>query len=247
MRQQHIGSYAALLCGAFAALMLVVGSARAQNLLANPDLDNVGTTSMLGATPTNWNAASSKQVEGAFNDGMSSETFANVQQPQGFGVFFKPFQGSTTDKVSASLSQTVAGSPAQPYTMTGWAGAEANYIGLSDPTVGSLFKMEFLNSLGNTIGSPLTLNLVTAGLGQGTPTPPATGFGYHQYSLSGTSPAGTAFVRVTAEMDNAYANPLGGGQAFVVDAFSLAVPEPATFGACAALIGLAALRRRRSR
>src|SRR5690242_16131670 len=66
-------SGAALLCGAFAALMLVVGSARAQNLLTNPDLDVTSVSTQVNPTPTGWNASASRTVSGSFNDGMSSE------------------------------------------------------------------------------------------------------------------------------------------------------------------------------
>jgi len=244
-----MGSFAALMCGGCAMVMLLVGSARAQNLLTNGDLDVTSVTTQAGATPTGWNATASRTVSGSFNDGMSSENFANVLQPGGFGLFFKPFQGDTTGvngKVSATLSQTVAGSPGLPYTLRGWAGAEANYVGLTDATVGSTFHIDFLNAALTPIGTGATLDLRTAGLGQGAPTSPATGFGYHPYTLTATSPAGTAFVTVSANETNAYGNPAGGGQAYVVDSFSLTVPEPASLGACS-LLGLAALRRRRAR
>jgi hypothetical protein len=70
-------------------------------------------------------------------------------------------------------------------------------------------------------------------------------FGYFDYTLSATAPAGTATVRALATMVNAYSNPLGGDQAFVVDAFTL-VPEPSVISlAVLGLGGLLALRKRR--
>ena len=243
---RHLSGLRAASLGTALSLVLLCGSVRAQNLLTNGNLDAAAVSTQIGATPTGWDAASSKTISGVFNDGLSSEGFANVLDPMGLGVFFKSFQGDATtgDLVSSSLSQTVAGTPGLTYTMTGWAGREANYVGLTDPTVGSTFRLEFLNGANAVIGGT-SLNLVTAGLGMGAPTAPATGFGYHPYSLSSTAPAGTASVRVTAEQTNSYNNPLGGGQAFVVDAFSLTVPEPASLSLLS-LGGLGLLARRRS-
>ena len=239
----HITRFrAAAFCGAVS-MLFFVSSAGAQNLLSNGNLDAVTVTTQLGATPTGWSATSSKAVEGPFNDGLSSENFANVLDPGGFGVFFKPFQGTLTDKVSASLvSPPTAATAGLPYKMTGWAGAEANYIGLTDPTVGSQFHLKFFN--GSTLLSDIPLDLVTAGLGVGAPTPPATGFNYHPFSITATAPVGTNNARVEADMINAYGNPAGGGQAFVVDAFSLTVPEPASLGVLAiGALGLVSRRR----
>lgn len=115
--------------------------------------------------------------------------------------------------VTTNLYQDVTGSAGTVYTLTGWAGAEAGYVGLSDPTVGSLFAIDFFDAGNNLLGSA-TQSLVP-GLG-------ATGnpFGYDQFSVTGTAPAGTATVRARATMKDAYNG--SGGQAFVVDSFSLA-------------------------
>jgi hypothetical protein len=237
-------------------------AAKAVNLLANPDLDHTAISTQIAATPVSWTAASSKSATGVFNDGESSEGFANVQQPvgdcggSGCGLFFKPFQGNLANPnavppvaanlVSASLSQDVAGMAGAKYSLTGWAGAEANYVGLSDPTVKSQFVLQFLDGANAVLGSS-TLDLNTVGLGtSGLPNP----FGYNTYTVSGTAPAGTVTVRSIAQMLNAYNNPLGGGQAFVVDSFDLeksVVPEPASIllGLVAAA-GVFGLARRRS-
>jgi len=130
------------------------------------------------------------------------------------------------------------------YTLSGWAGAGAGYIGLTDPTVGSQFHLQFLNAANSVIGDT-TLNLVVNGqhvLGAANGNP----FGYFNYTLSATAPAGTVTVRALATMINAYGNPAGGDQAFVVDAFTL-VPEPSVLSLAAlGLGGMLAFRTRKS-
>jgi len=244
-----------LLCLIFALGLVAYGAgvANAVNLLANPDLDTVAVSTQALATPVSWTATSSKSISGPFNDGMSSEGFANVFQPvggcqgSGCGLFFKPFQGNITtgDLVSASLSQDVPGSAGSKYSLTGWAGAEANYVGLTDPTVKSQFVLQFLNAASAVIGSS-TIDLPGLGLG----VPNGNPFAYKQFTVSGVSPVGTVSVRSIAQMLNAYGNPAGGAQAFVVDSFDLektAVPEPATvaLGLLAAVGGLGLVRRRK--
>jgi len=210
--------------------------------LSNGNLDTIAIGPQTLATPVGW-GVNAFLPTGPFSDGASSETFANVLDPNGYGVFFKPFQGAATNKITVDLYQNNPATAGLNYTLTGWAGAGANYIGLTDSTVGSLFYISFLGSSSNVLGGA-TLNLMTAGLGSGAPTSPATGFGYHPFSLTAIAPAGTVTIQVGAEMINAYNNPLGGDQAFVVDAFTLA-PEPSVLSLAA--LGLAAILVRRRR
>jgi len=219
--------------------LLAAQAASAQNLLSNPDLDVVGAGDQVLPTPVGgWHVASSKSVTGAFNDGASSEQFANVAQPGGFGLFFKPFQGVAGDHVWASMYQDVPATAGNTYTLTGWAGAGAGYIGLTDPTVGSQFAIQFLNA-GNAVIGTSAIDLVSLGLG----VPNGNPFGYKQFTVSALAPAGTVAVRSIARMMDAYGNPAGGDQAFVVDSFAL-VPAPGAL-ALLGLGGLAASRRRR--
>jgi hypothetical protein len=107
--------------------------------------------------------------------------------------------------------------------------------------VKSEFHLQFLNGANVVIGDS-TLDLVLNGqhvLGSPNGGNP---FGYFNYTLSATAPAGTATVRALVTMVNAYGNPAGGDQAFVVDAFTL-VPEPSV--ASLALAGVAGMLIRR--
>lgn len=224
--------------------LATLGTSIANAALFNGTLDATSVSSQVLATPTGWTAVANRAVSGPFTDGMSSETFANMFDPGGSGLFFKAFQGTTTDPITASLYQDNPATPGLTYTLSGWAGAGAGYIGLTDPTVGSQFHLQFLNSANNVIGDT-TLNLVVNGqhvLGSPNGSNP---FGYFDYTLSATAPVGTASVRALATMVNAYNNPLGGDQAFVVDAFTLTVPEPSAISLAALGLGALLFRRRK--
>ena len=227
---------------ALTGLLACGGRVANAQLLYNGNLDITNTGPQFLPTPSGW-SVNSFTPNGPFNDGCSSEMFANVLAPGGFGLFFKPFQGATTNKITVDFYQNVAATAGVSYTLTGWAGAGANYIGLTDSTVQSLFHITFLGSTSNTLLN-VTLDLAAAGLGSGAPTSPATGFGYHPFTLSAVAPVGTVSVLVGATMINAYNNPLGGDQAFVVDSFTL-VPEPSAIGLAVLSVSLLAYRRRR--
>ncbi|HEX3599121.1 MAG TPA: PEP-CTERM sorting domain-containing protein [Lacipirellulaceae bacterium] len=231
-----------------------VGAAKAANLLGNPDLDTIGVGDQTLATPIGgWHVNSSRALTGAYTDGASSETFANVLQAGGNGLFFKAFAGDLgvapptppNGRVTTNLFQDVAGSPGS-YSLTGWAGAGAGYIGLVDPTVQSQFTLQFLDA-SSTVLSTVVNNLNLNGLG----VPDGNGFpfNYKQFTVSGVAPAGTITVRAMATQGAAYGNPAGGDQAFVVDSFDLerAVPEPASIAlGLLGLVGFFGVSRRRS-
>jgi hypothetical protein len=214
------------------------------NELSNGLLDATSISSQVSATPTGWIVNASRAISGPFNDGASSEGFANFADPGGQGLFFKPFQGNPANgNITVHLFQDNPGTPGMQYTLTGFAGAEANYSGLipASPTRSEL-AVEFLNAGSLVIGGSV-LDLQAAGLG----TPNGNPFGYAQYTVMATAPAGTASVRARASTINGFNNPLGGGQAFVVDAFELtAIPEPSTIAlGIVCLLCAAAFARRR--
>jgi len=220
---------------AVTALVLVtVCASTASAQLINGNLNTASISSQVLATPTGWTVTASRTISGVFDDGASSEGFANnpVADPGGaFGLFFKPFQGNAIDgRVTVNLFQDRPALAGLSYTLSAWAGAGTGYVGLfATNGTQSLLALDFLDGASSVIGGSV-LNLGAAGLG----TPNGNPFNYAQYSVSALAPVGTVGVRVRASMVDAFSNPAGGDQAFVVDAFVLTVPEPTTF----ALVGL---------
>src|SRR5437016_5674974 len=106
-------------------LVTCAGSVAKADILSNGNLDNVAVGPQTLATPVGWSVISTRSVSGPFPDGCSSEMFANVSAPGGYGLFFKPFQGVPTNTITVSLYQDNAATAGLSYTLTGWAGAGA--------------------------------------------------------------------------------------------------------------------------
>jgi hypothetical protein len=225
---------------ALGALAVGMAGAQAQNILSNGTLDVISVQNQLGSTPDDWIVDATRTITGTYNDGAASEPWAGPSptpdtNPGDFGVFFKPFTGNVTDgPATVHLYQDNVATPGVTYKLTGWAGAEPNYLSL-----GSEFALEFLNgaSIIGTTTTPLSQLFVDNG----------ESFDYKPYSVTALAPAGTTHVRARASMLGASNNPLGGGQAFVVDDFTLvAIPEPASCGLMGlALVGMGLVHRRR--
>ena len=251
----------------FGVALWAVGMAQGANILVNGNLDLTQPVDVGGGfivpKPASWVNNGSRTLTGAFEDEMSSEPWAGpaptpvttdgtgLPWATGNGcdgldcaVFFKAFTGNlaTGNLASGHLYQDVAATAGTTYTFEGWAGAEANFVAEE-----AVFRLLFFNAGDGFIGG-VTLDLFAEGL----QTPNGQAFNYKKYSLEALAPAGTAKVRALVSFINGYANPAGGGQAFVVDDFTLddgsggEVPEPATSALLGAgLAALALVRRRR--
>ena len=226
--------------------LLATSEIAGANLLVNGNLDKCDATEIVPGfflpKPRNWINVGTRTITGPFEDEMSSESWAgpaptpvttcgDAGAPDGVGVgndgavFFKAFSGNVTNGAATGhLYQDVPGTAGTTYRMTGWAGAEANLF-----VTDAQFAIEFLNGAGAVIGGT-TLSLLPNLF-----VPNGQAFNYKQYTLSSLAPVGTVSVRARASFIDGLTNPAGGGQAFVVDDFTLdAVPEPG-----AAMLGLA--------
>jgi hypothetical protein len=224
----------------------------AQVIIDNPDPN----PDFLLPKPLGWVNEGSRLLTGPYEDELDSQPWAGpaptpvttdasgLASPNGVGsgldagVFFKPFSGNLTNgPATGHLYQDVPAVPGQAYQLTGWAGAELNFL-----AAGAEIALEFLDAGNGVIPlSGQVINLMpTLFVDNGQP------FDYKQYTASAVAPAGTVSARARVSMLGGTANPQGGGQAFVADDFELtAVPEPASAGLLAAGFAALATRRRR--
>jgi hypothetical protein len=269
MKRNVFGSAAAACLSTIVAGQNVV----AQELLLNPSMDLTvpyapipANPAVVAPQPASWTVVGTRTISGAFTDVLASEPWAGPAPTPvttdgtgdaytigtgcgglDCGGFFRPFAGNlaTGDLATGHLRQSVLGAAGQDYQFSVWAGAESNYSGLIPGTqTRTEIAIDFLGPAFTLISSSV-LDLQAAGLGA----PNGQAFNYARFSVAGTAPAGTLFVRPRISMLDAYANPAGGGQAFVVDDASLiAVPEPSSLlMAGLSLLGCLGTRRRTER
>jgi len=200
------------------------GSAQALNILFNANLDQTAITSQINPCPVGWTVNTYKLLSGTFNDGGDSETFCNVQGPNGSGFFFKPFQGSafSGDLLDVFLYQDNSAAANNLYTLSGYAACEANFCGLFDtnsPAPEALFFVEFLDGAGGILASN-GYDLVAHGM-------PTTGPAGMALMTMPTvqAPTGSVTVRSGAILLNGY-NPNANPQNYFVDAFDLETAGP---------------------
>jgi hypothetical protein len=237
----------------FAVMALVAlgaGKANAANLLTNGDLD----AGVAGSLP-GWTLDEFKTFSGPTTDLITSEGFIEIPPitngggDADLGGFVKAFNGNATtgDLANLNMTQDVAGSPGMKYLLTGMIGAGVNYSGLLPATpTRTLLAIDFDNDTNpaNGVISSVVTDVQASGLTSG----PCCAFGAQQFSVTGTSPAGTTSVRARFSALNMFST-VNPDQAAFIDDFSLtkAVPEPASIvlGLIAAA-GVFGLARRRS-
>ncbi|MCI0332771.1 MAG: hypothetical protein L0228_06070 [Planctomycetes bacterium] len=149
-------------------------------------------------------------------DTVSFINFANHTPGGQQGLWVRPFVNTTQfdpdlPTVFATMSQVVPGTPNTDYTFSAWTAWEAGYSGgIAGSGSDNLLKMEFLDGSNAVIGAPLVLDLYAAGM-RNDDTGNIEPEDWQQFSLPGTSPAGTASVRVSIE---------------ALDLFNTFIPEP---------------------
>ena len=214
-----------LICGSvLVALALATGTAGA-NLLFNGNLDQISISSQINPSPTGWIIDASKTKSGTFTDGADSETFANVVDTNGYGLFFKPFQGnaSTGDLLTVKFYQDNPATPATKFTLSFYAAAEANYSGFfktNSPNPETLAVIEFLDNKGALLASN-SFDLVAAGLPNGGPNSMAS---FHYTTPQVTAPTNTVTVRAGCFIVDVYGTT--GAQSFFTDGFDLESVAP---------------------
>ncbi|WP_146402016.1 hypothetical protein [Pseudobythopirellula maris] len=142
------------------------------------------------------------------NASIAMESYANNTPGGGTGFWLRAFSEG-----DASVSQTVAGSAGLTYNLTAASKWEENYSGgLLDTDTETLLEIAFLDSEGEVLGDPATLDLRTVQMNDNT---------WRTHMLSAASPAGTAQVRVSGlATDMSFTD---GGQSAFLDDFSLTV------------------------
>lgn len=212
-----------ILVTALGLLLLGTGGGKA-NILFNGNLDDISKSTQNNASPTGW-TLEAWQLGVFYSDGADSESWCNVADAGGNGLFFKPFQGTTLagGMLSVYFYQDNSATAATKYTLSGYAAGEANYCGFfqtNSPAPATGFFIEFLDAGNSSIVSNF-FDLITAGL----PNTGSASMSSFQYTTPEvTAPANTATVRAGVVMLNAYST--GGSQSFFVDALDLESTAP---------------------
>ena len=189
-------------------------AAPASNLLTNANLNT---------QPPEFPASFVLTELPAGRDTAGPATFANRPDSGGTnGLWLKSFSGTVADPSDAIFSQTVAGTAGTEYKLTAWSKWETLYAGgvttldaasssgaVPSPTQ-TYLELSFLDASSAVIGSPISLDLRTQQMNDGT---------WREHTLMGVAPAGTASVRIAALMIDGVSNT--GAQSAFFDDFSL--------------------------
>lgn len=215
-------------------VMVAMGSSSvlAGNLLVNGNLDQVIPVEIIPGfalpKPAGWVNEGFLALTGPYENELSSEPWAGpaptpvtmdgvLNDPPfnlspDWGVFFKAFTGNVSPNGPATghLYQDVPGTPGISYTLSVWAGGEANVL-----MSAAMLALEFRDVSGAVIQATEVNLFPTLLVPNGHP------FSYKNYAVTAVAPAGTTTVRSRVSMIDGLVNPNGGGQAFVIDDFTL--------------------------
>jgi len=218
---------------AAAGLLALGASVASANDLYNPDLNIISVGPQVNASPDGWQIVATKTISGSFNDGADSESWCNgandpLQDGTGWGLFFKPFQGSTNnpstldDLLSVYFYQDNPSSPGTKYTLSAYAMGQANYSGYQTGAPnypGTGLFIEFLDASG-TVLADNQYDLAANGLSNVGDPVPSVQFTTPQF----TAPPLCATVRVGAYMTNVWSTT--GAQSLTMDDFDLESVAP---------------------
>lgn len=204
---------------AAAALCMVgLASTASANLLANPGFEDP-ITSGPGPFVGRWEPFNSPTGAGAGNSADNPRT----------GLLSLNMNIVATDNAFAGAFQDVAGLTAgSPVEFSAWYATPSNPLDLTFEA-----RIEWRNSVTDTEVSR-TPNFTT---------PP--GSAYTQFTLPATVPVGADVARVVFAVQTFTPEPTNTGIVYVDDASFVVVPEPASAGLLAGLVGTFVLRRRR--
>jgi len=213
---------------AFGAAGISIASASSQ-VLFNADLNQIAIGPQVNASPLGWSVTCFKTISGTFSDGCDSETFANGNSdpdPNGYGLFLKPFQGTTNvvnDLLNVYFYQDNPTYPGSTFILSAYACGQASYSGYQTGAPnypGTGLYVQFLDGSGNVLTN-YQYDLIAAGLSNLGDPHPTTQFTTPSY----TAPAGTAKVRAGIYMTNVWGT--SGAQSLTADDFDLeATPPP---------------------
>lgn len=201
-------------------LLCAANAALAGGMLINGDLE-------LGADGNSADGWILNETPGGANSA-DFTGFANHTPAGERGLWFRSFEGgAAVPSVDAILYQDVPAVPGVNYALSAWFKEEVGYLGQN------LLFIHFFDAGNGFIGS-VSLDVDAVQTNDNT---------WRQFSVNGVSPAGTAMIRVGANMQDGV-NSMMNPQSAFVDDFEL-VPSPAGVTvAGVGLFGMAARRRR---
>ena len=212
----------AIFAASAAVLLCAANAALAGGMLINGDLE-------LGADGNSADGWILNETPGGANSA-DFTGFANHTPAGARGLWFRPFDGGIGGPpVNAILYQDVPAVPGVDYVLSAWFKEEAGYSGQN------LLFMHFFDAGDGLIGS-VSFDVDAAQTNDSV---------WRQFSVGSVAPAGTAVIRVGANMQDGVFSDMNPQSSFVDDFQLLAIPAPAgVVDAGMGLTGLAARRRR---